>query len=50
VVGGLRELYTTDEAHRRDTATEELLPLVDRVLDVARAGLAELTAKPPSAQ
>ncbi|MBT2233714.1 TetR/AcrR family transcriptional regulator [Nonomuraea sp. NEAU-A123] len=50
VVGGLRELYMTHEAHRRDAATEELLPLVDRVLDVARAGLTELTAKPLSAQ
>lgn len=40
VVGGLRELYMTDEAH----ATEDLTPLVDRVLDAARAGLARLTA------
>ncbi|MEU7858678.1 hypothetical protein [Nonomuraea sp. NPDC049141] len=45
VVGGLRELYMTHEAHHRDIATEELLPLVDRVLDVARAGLAELAAR-----
>jgi AcrR family transcriptional regulator len=45
VVGGLRELYMTHEAHHRDTATEELLPLVDRVLDFARAGLAKLTAE-----
>lgn len=43
VVGGLRELYMTHEAHRRDTATEELLPLVDRVLDFARAGLLRST-------
>ncbi|MEV6862122.1 TetR family transcriptional regulator [Streptosporangium subroseum] len=49
VVGGLRELYMTHEAHHRDTATEELLPLVHRVLDFARAGLAKLTAKPLSA-
>lgn len=42
VMGGLRELYMTHEAHHRDTATERLLPLVERVLDVARAGLAEL--------
>ena len=46
VVGGLRELYMTHEAHRRDTATEELLPLVDHVLDFARAGLAELRRIP----
>jgi AcrR family transcriptional regulator len=39
VVGGLRELYMTHEAH----VTEDLLPLVDRVLDAARAGLARLT-------
>lgn len=39
VVGGLRELYMTHEAH----VTEDLLPLVDRVLDAARAGLAQLT-------
>lgn len=50
VVGGLRELYMTHEAQHRDTATEELLPLVDRIVRFARAGLAELTAKPPSAQ
>ena len=42
VTGGLRELYMTYEAHQSDTATEELLPLVDRVLDFARAGLAKL--------
>ncbi|MFG2007264.1 hypothetical protein ACGFNU_49750 [Spirillospora sp. NPDC048911] len=41
VVGGLRELYMTNEA--RHPATEELLPLVDRVLDFARAGLANCT-------
>jgi AcrR family transcriptional regulator len=40
VVGGLRELYMTDEAH----AAEDLMPLVDQVLDAARAGLARLTA------
>ncbi|WP_243866161.1 TetR/AcrR family transcriptional regulator [Actinophytocola oryzae] len=38
VVGGLRELYMTREAH----TTEDLVPLVDRVLDAARAGLARL--------
>lgn len=43
VVGGLRELYMTDEAR----ATEDLMPLVDRVLDAARAGLALLTARQP---
>ncbi|WP_103964903.1 TetR/AcrR family transcriptional regulator [Nonomuraea solani] len=42
VVGGLRELYMTHEAGHRDIATEQLLPLVGRVLDAARAGLAEL--------
>ncbi|MEW1837133.1 hypothetical protein AB0392_04135 [Nonomuraea angiospora] len=42
LVGGLRELYMTHEAHHGDTTTEELLPLVDRVLAFARAGLAEL--------
>lgn len=42
VVGGLRELYMTDEVHHCDTSTEGLLVLVDRVLDFARAGLAEL--------
>jgi hypothetical protein len=42
VVGGLRELYMTHEVGHRDTSTEELLALVDRVLDFARAGLAEL--------
>jgi AcrR family transcriptional regulator len=46
VVGGLRELYMTHEANQRDTTTEELLPLVDRVLDFARTGLAKLTAEP----
>jgi AcrR family transcriptional regulator len=44
VVGGLRELYVTHEAHHRDTATEELLPLVERVVDFARAGLSQLRA------
>ena len=42
MVGGLRELYMTHEAHHPDTASEELLPLVERVLDFARAGLARL--------
>ncbi|MGW0201218.1 TetR/AcrR family transcriptional regulator [Nonomuraea sp. NPDC003201] len=42
LVGGLRELYMTHEARHGDTTTEELLPLVDRVLSFARAGLAEL--------
>ncbi|MGW6504363.1 hypothetical protein [Nonomuraea angiospora] len=42
LVGGLRELDMTHEAHHGDTTTEELLPLVDRVLSFARAGLAEL--------
>jgi AcrR family transcriptional regulator len=44
VVGGLRELYMTDEVHHCATTTEELLILVDRVLGFARAGLAELGA------
>lgn len=44
VVGGLRELYMTHEARHREAATVELLPLVDRVLDFARVGLAQLTA------
>ncbi|MEU8141548.1 TetR/AcrR family transcriptional regulator [Nonomuraea sp. NPDC048901] len=48
VVGGLRELYMTHEARHCDTATEALLPLVDRVLDVARTGLAKLTAGEPN--
>ncbi|GAA4937445.1 AcrR family transcriptional regulator [Nonomuraea thailandensis] len=46
VVGGLRELYMTHEAARR----EELPALVGRVLDHARAGLAALTAASPSPQ
>lgn len=41
VITGLRELYETREASGTNTA--ELLSLVDRVLDFARAGLAELT-------
>ncbi|MBB5781531.1 hypothetical protein [Nonomuraea jabiensis] len=41
LVGGLRELYTTPEAHHGDTTTEELRPLVDRMHSFARAGLAE---------
>jgi AcrR family transcriptional regulator len=40
VVGGLRELYMTHEANHRGIDTDRLLPLVDRVLDFARAGLA----------
>jgi AcrR family transcriptional regulator len=47
VVGGLRELYMTHEARHRETATKELLPLVDHVLNYARAGLAQLTTKLP---
>jgi AcrR family transcriptional regulator len=45
VVGGLRELYMTHEVHHRSTSTEELLALVDRVLDFARAGLATLRTR-----
>jgi AcrR family transcriptional regulator len=41
VVGGLRELYMTHEAR----SSEDLMPLVDRVLDAARAGLARLTGQ-----
>jgi AcrR family transcriptional regulator len=37
IITGLRELYETREAAETDTA--ELLSLVDRVLDFARAGL-----------
>ncbi|GAB2568068.1 TetR/AcrR family transcriptional regulator [Kribbella endophytica] len=50
VITGLRELYETAEAQptgRRSNAAsdpEQLLALVDRVLDYARAGLSRLTS------
>jgi hypothetical protein len=51
-VAGLREIYATSEAKAAEGITE-LIPLVDRVLDFARAGIAALptstarTATPP---
>ncbi len=50
VITGLRELYETAEAQPADgrgnaaSDPEQLLDLVDRVLDYARAGLARLTS------
>lgn len=38
-VAGLREIYATAEAKAAEGMTE-LIPLVDRVLDFARAGIA----------